>query len=114
MQMILRLTHPVGTLNKAVQTGPATLAHPLLLPVSPNTNKQTLMAVVVTQSWEIKLRKQNLLLICGPWHAHQHFTNCWGCKNLLNALLTLFLRTLAIAKSSCEASAVFIVIVASM
>ncbi len=88
MQIVLQLTHPVGTLRKALQTGPATLGHPLLLPVSLNTNQQALVAVVVMQSLEIKLRKQDLLLIRRLWHAHQHFTNCWGCKNLLNALLT--------------------------
>ena len=104
MQIVLQLTHPVGTLRKALQTGPVTLAHSLLLPVSLTTNKAQL-AVVVMQLLEIELQKQDLLLICGLWHAHQHFTNCWGCKNLLNALLTLFLRTLPIVKCTYKASA---------
>ena len=66
-------------------------SHPLLLPVSVNTgvSQQALVAVVVMQSLEIKLWKQDLRLICGLWHAHQHLTNCWGSKNLLKALVTL-------------------------
>jgi hypothetical protein len=89
MQITIQLTRPVRTLRKAVQTSPATLCYPLLLPVSLNTNQQALVAVVVMQSLEIKLWKQDLRLICGLWHAHQHLTNCWGSKNLLKALVTL-------------------------
>ena len=106
LQMIPQLHHQVGTANLAMQTGPATCAQLLRLPVSLNTNKQRLMAMGLTQKWEIRLQKQTLLLICGPWHVHQLFTNCLGCKSLPNASLTLFLRTLPTAECAYEVSAV--------
>ena len=102
LQVNLQMTHLMEAPNTVAQTSPTVLVQPLLLLMHRNTNERTVMAMEVTLSWEIRLQKHNLLLICGPWHAHQHFTSCWGCKSLPNALLTHFLRTLPIAKSVCE------------